>query len=275
MVLLLTVVAAVGVDGWFAYRYHGPAAPVEIYRGITYGCDRLAETDQGGGLVHWVRADLTVPGVRLYVTPLLDPAAHAVGWEYRLRHVSTAVADDRLAAAVNGTLFTSDSHVIRLSGDLARSIETTVADGVADHVDPNSYLLWWDDAAVAHVEMTKPPSPVVLARARWAVGGQFVLVHDGHVSEWVGPGGTTDARTVVGADPARRLVWIACFDRVTYHLAGQVMARLGATVAVPLDGGTSTAMALGRDAHGVRGGTVTGNWRPVATQFGFRADSIP
>ncbi len=271
--LLACLTVAAGVAGWFGYRYHGPHAPVQIYRGITYGCDRLPDTDQGGGLVHWVRADLTVPGVRLYVTPL-DPAAVAAGYEYRLRHVSTAVADDHLAAAVNGTLFASDSHVVRLPGDWARSAETVVADGVANHVDPNTYLLWWDAAGVGHQAPTKPPPPADLAAARWGIGGQMNTVVDGVVNPWAGAG-KPDARTAVAADPDRHLVWIACFDHASERLAAQQMVRLGARFATLVDGGTSTAMALGAGARGARPGTVCGNWRPVATQFGFRADPLP
>src|SRR5262245_66292880 len=57
--------------------------PVKIFGGVTYGCERLAVTPEGGGLVHWVRVDLTAPGLELYVTALV-PAAVARGWEYRL-----------------------------------------------------------------------------------------------------------------------------------------------------------------------------------------------
>ena len=31
-------------------------------------------TSEGSGLMHWVRVDLTAPGIELYVTPL-DPQA--------------------------------------------------------------------------------------------------------------------------------------------------------------------------------------------------------
>ena len=271
--LLGVTVTAAAVGGWLGYRYHGPTPPVEIYRGVTYGCDRPAATADIRGLVHWVRADLTVPGVRLYATPT-DAEARAAGWEYKLRHVSTAVADDGLAAAVNGTLFASDSTLVRLPGDYARSLETVVADGAVNHVDPNTYLMWWDRDGAVHQEWQKPPLPDVLARAVWGIGVQLDDVTDGVVSRWASAG-PRDHRTAVGANPQRHRVWIICCDSASERGASQQLVRLGATIGGLVDGGTSTAMALGRDARGVRPGTVTGNWRPVATQFGFRAEALP
>jgi len=115
-----------------------------------------------------------VPGVSLYTTPL-DPAAQAQGFEYKLQHTSTFVSQSGLAAAVNGTLFSSASELIRLPGDLAISSETVVSNHVVNHVDPNTYLLWWDDQNNAHLEQ-KPPGEAVLAKARWAIGR--AVAHD-------------------------------------------------------------------------------------------------
>ena len=52
--------------------------PREIFLGIVYGCRQLETTDEGSGLVYWVRVDLKAPGIKLYVTPL-DQAAVAGG----------------------------------------------------------------------------------------------------------------------------------------------------------------------------------------------------
>jgi hypothetical protein len=38
------------------------------------GCERLERTEQGHGILHWVRVELAAPGIELYVTPL-DPSA--------------------------------------------------------------------------------------------------------------------------------------------------------------------------------------------------------
>jgi len=55
-----------------------------------------------------VSINLATPGIELYVTPL-DPVAVAQGWQYRLRRVADVVDKEKLAVAVNGTFFESDS----------------------------------------------------------------------------------------------------------------------------------------------------------------------
>src|ERR1700731_1515100 len=83
------VLAAAALGAWIlvgpaSWRCQGADAASEIFRGVTYGCRLLNQTEEGSGAVHWVRIDLTAPGIELYVTPL-DPAAVAEGWQYRLR----------------------------------------------------------------------------------------------------------------------------------------------------------------------------------------------
>jgi hypothetical protein len=268
----IALVAAITAGGWTVWRYHGPMPETPIYTGLVYGCEPLPDTPESGGLVHWVRADLNAPGVSIYVTPK-DADATSQGCEYKLSHTSAQVADAHLAAAVNGTLFDSKSWYIRLPGDLATSNETVIADHVVNHIHAHSYLMWWDANKVAHLETTKPPGTAALASAVWGISGQTTTLVDGKVSQFAGT--AADKRTMIAADPAGRLVWIACFDKASGRFAAEFLRRKGATIGVLVDGGTSTAMALGSEAAGVRSGTVTGNWRPVATVFGFKADPLP
>jgi hypothetical protein len=249
----------------------GSTPPVEIYHGLVYSCDALTEGPESGGLLHLVHADLNVPGVSLFISPL-DNDAVSIGWQYRLRYVSTVVREHKLAAAVNGTLFQSEPRLIRTVGDLARSLETVVVDHVVNHIDANSYLLWWGDDLVAHLETSKPPSAKSLEKAKWAISGQMALLVDGKVSNWAGS--APDRRTLIAADPIKRLVWIAVFDKASYRFAAQTLADRGAKIAVMVDGGSSSGLAIGGDVRRLRPGTVTGNWRPVATVFGFRARKI-
>jgi hypothetical protein len=53
-----------------------------------------------------VRINLTAPGIVPYVTSE-DPTAVSQGWQYRLRRVADVVANEHLAVAINGTLFSS------------------------------------------------------------------------------------------------------------------------------------------------------------------------
>src|SRR5262249_60217811 len=62
----------------------GRPAAAEIFEGITYGCKQLEPSEEASGIVHWVRINLTAPGIALYVTSE-DPTAVSQGWQYRLR----------------------------------------------------------------------------------------------------------------------------------------------------------------------------------------------
>jgi exopolysaccharide biosynthesis protein len=184
------------------------------------------------------------------------------------------VRRQRLAVAVNACLFTSDSGWVPLPGDLARSVETVVADRQANHLWEHTYLLWFDDELTPTLETTKPPSEDVLSRARWGVGGQGVGLREGRPR----PGQSSeqaDARTAVGIDRERRLLFLAVFESATPWRALDKLAALGAREGMLLDGGSSTSMVLGDGASGVRSGSLMGGWRPVATHFGVRARPLP
>jgi hypothetical protein len=193
-----------------------PRAATEIFTGIAYGCDRLATTDEGSGLLYWARVDLTAPGIELYVTPL-DPSAVARGWEYRLRRIKDVVNSEHLAVAINATLFTSNSGWWPLmSGDLANSVETVVADHVVNHIWEHTYLLWFDDKLTPHLPPSKPPSVADLAAAKWGVGGQGVGLRDGKVGS--GNDRNPDPRTAVGIDPSRKLLFLAVGQNISPRL---------------------------------------------------------
>jgi Phosphodiester glycosidase len=270
--LMVVVVGALigGGSAWWGRR--GPQAPTEIFEGITYGCDRLDATEEGSGLVHWVRIDLTTPGIELYVTPL-DPTAVAQGWQYRLRRIGDVVDRERLAVAINGTLFTSNSGWRpRMSGDLAKGVETVVADHVLSHVWEHTYLLWFDEQLTPHLRPSKPPTVADLVRAKWGIGGQGVGLRDGVVG--AGSSRSPDSRTGVAIDGPRKVLFLAVGQKISPRLMLQKLADLGAKDGMLLDGGGSSSMAIGKGAAGVSAGVLYGGWRPVATYFGVRARPI-
>ena len=250
----------------------GTPAATEIFEGITYGCERLEPSEEGSGFVHWVRVDLTAPGIELYVTPM-DPTAVSQGWQYRLRRVGDVVDREHLAVAINGTLFTSNSSWRpRMSGDLANGVETVVADHVVSHVWEHTYLLWFDDQLTPHLRPSKPPTAAELAMAKWGIGGQGVWLWDGKV--WPGSSRSPDSRTAVAIDQPRKLLFLAVGNNISPRLMLQKLADLGAKDGMLLDGGRSSSMAIGKDARGVSAGIVYGGWQPVATHFGVRAQPL-
>ena len=250
----------------------GPQAATEIFQGVTYGSDQLAFTNEGSGLLHWVRIDLTAPGIALYVTPL-DLKALLEGWQYRLRRIKDVIYRDHLAVAINASLFRSNSPwLIRMPGDLARGVETVVADHVVSHLWEHTYLLWFDDHLNPHLNFSKPPTASDLAQAKWGVGGQGIGLRDGQV--WPGNSHVPDSRTAVAIDQKRRLLFFAVGENISPYLIFQKLAEYGAKDGMMLDGGSSSSMAIGEGATGVRPGVLYGGWRPVATYFGVRAQPI-
>lgn len=268
--VIVAIACFAGAYAWWSYR--GPTPPVQIFRGVTYSCERLPEEPDGGGLLYLVQVDLTAPGIGIYTTPL-DPDAVAKGWEYKLKHSSSVVREQNLAVAINATLYESDSALgIRKPGDLARAIETMVSNHGVNHSYQYGWLLGLDDHLAPFVTDNRPPSAAELARARWGVESQLRILSRGKTMTWNNK--QTDHRTVIGINPETRQLWLACFEKATYQYAARILAQHGATDAVMMDGGTSTTMAIGPGAVGIRPGDITGDWRPDATFFGIRAERL-
>jgi Phosphodiester glycosidase len=245
------------------------AQPREIFSGVTYGCERLERTEHGHGVLHWVRVELGAFGIELYVTPL-DPSAVAQGSQYQLRWIENVVKDERLAVAINGTLFTSEyDWRPRLPGDLANGVETVVSDHVVSHFWEHTYLLWFDDDLNPHLRPSKPPNSADLRQAKWGIGGQGVGLHDGKV--WSAGDRQPDSRTAIGIDAERKLLFLAVAEWASPHLMLERLAKLGARDAMLLDGGGSSAIAIGEGAQDVVAGPLFGGSRPVAIFFGVRA----
>jgi Phosphodiester glycosidase len=272
LLAFLAIVVGVGalIGGSLAYWGHRrPQAPTEIFEGIAYGRKRLDTTSEGSGLLHWVRVNLAAPGIELYVTPL-DPAAVAQGSQYRLRRIGHVVDREHLAVAINGALFASNSGWRpRMSGDLAKGVETVVADHVVSHVWEHTYLLWFDEQLTPHLRPSKPPTAAELNMAKWGIGGQAVWLWDGKV--WPGSSRNPDSRTAVAVDRPRKLLFLAVGENISPHLMLQELADLGAKDGMLLDGGGSSSMAIGKEPAGISAGVLYGGWRPVATHFGIRA----
>jgi hypothetical protein len=251
----------------------GRLAAVEIFEGITYGCKQMEPSERASGVVHWVRINLAAPGIAPYVTSK-DPAAVSQGWQYRLRRVGDVVASEHLAVAINGTLFSSkSSRLLPMSGDLANAVNPAVADHIISHVRLlDTYLLWFDDQLTPHLGPNKA-TEAELTMAKWGIGGEDFWLRDGEV--WSGDRRCfiADGRTAVAVDLPRKLLFLAVGTHISPNLMFQTLADLGARDGMLLDGGDSSSMAIGTGASVVSPGIVYG-WRPVANQFGVRAEPL-
>jgi Phosphodiester glycosidase len=211
--LIIFIVGILGGGPSTCWDCRTPRLPVEIFQGVTYGAESLDPSPENRGLLHWVQIDLTSPGIELYVTPL-DATAVANGWQYRLRWIADVVRREKLAVAINGTLFTTHlPWLMTIPGDFAKSVETVVADHVVSHVWEHSYLLRFDDMLRPSLGRTKPPMPSELAAAKWGIGGQAVWLQDGKV--WPGSSSDPNARTAVGIDRSRQLLFLAVGEFVS------------------------------------------------------------
>ncbi len=267
--LAAAAIVFVGYEWWTRPR---PTPPTEIFRGIEYTCIEC-NRPECAGLVHIVRVDLAAPGIELYVTPL-DPEARARGYEYRLDSGGDVLEREHLAVVVNAAMFSSESGALQWSGDLARGVETVISDGKVNHVDPNSYLLWFESDLRPHLEFEKPPPESALRQARSGVAGQGIPLWKGKLRESAADQ-KMDRRTAVGIDTDRRLLWLAVFENASSIGVAQILAERGAQDGILLDGGHSTTMVLSPKAARVQTGEMLHGWRPVATFFGIRADSLP
>jgi hypothetical protein len=243
-----------------------------IFSGVSYGCKLLKRSEEGHGTLHWVRVDLTAPGMELYVTPL-DASAGERGFQYRLRWISDVVRNERLAVAINGSLFTSTpAWRPGLPGDFANGVETVVSDHVTSHFWEHTYLLWFDDDLNAHLRPSKPPSLEDLRKAKWGIGGQGVGLRDGKV--WAGIDRTPNSRTAVGIDSERKVLFLTVAEWASPRLILEELAKEGARDAMLLDGGSSSAMAINKGSQYLPSQALLGGWRPVATFFGVRARQL-
>jgi hypothetical protein len=231
----------------------------------------MEPSKEASGVVHWVRINLTAPGITPYVTSK-DPTAVSQGWQYRLRRVGDVVASEHLAVGINGTLFSSQSRWWRRSGDLANAGISLVADHIVTHGWLDTYLLWFDDQLTLHLQPNKT-TEAELAMAKWGIGGEDFWLRDGRV--WPGDyrSHIPDGRTAVAVDLPRKLLFLAVGTHISPTLMFQTLASLGAKDGMLLDGGDSSSMAIGVGASVVSPGIVYGR-RPVANQFGVRAEPL-
>lgn len=265
-VCLLVLAAAAG--GWYWWQRPVAVSPRKIAPGVTYWSEKVS---LGGREADWVWAaqiDLTHPGIGLHVTEPRDQPQYPA-FPYPLRFMGSHAADAGLTVAINGPLFDKTSRWYR-PGTPGRPKQTIVARGRVSHVNPHSYLMWFDRDLTPHVVRQKPPPQKTLARAWWCVCGQSWSLWDGRTAPHTRRG-PPDRRTMIAVNLETKTLWLAAFEDAITGEAADYLAAHGATHALNLDGGGSTAFYVGPDADAPRTGVLTHRWRPIPVIFGVRA----
>ena len=145
--------------------------------------------------------------------------------------VSAALDADGLqrrefSLAVNATLFIAEDGKWRLPGVYARSCDTLVANHQVGHLDRDSYLLWFADDLSAHLEKSKPPPSAALQRAKYAIGGQMVVLDGGQPNSWAER--VPEAQMFAGLDAGGRHLLLAAFEHASQARAARLLAAYGA-----------------------------------------------
>jgi len=109
----------------------------------------------------------------------------------------------------------------------------------------------------------------ILPRAKWAVGAHVLQLHNGQILG--DDDSTADARTAIGIDQPRKLLFLAIAERISQPRMLHILADLGARDGFLLDGGGSSAMGIGQGSTGIPATILLGGGRPLATYIGVRA----
>ena len=133
----------------------------------------------------------------------------------------------------------------------------------------NTYLLSFDQEMTPQLSQSKPPTTAQIARTKWGLGSGAVWLRDGKV--WPGANRKPDARTAVAVDERQRLLFLAVGEWISPRRLFCFLAQLGAQDGILLDGGSSSAMAIGEGAKAAPSRLVLGGWRPAATYLGIKA----
>jgi hypothetical protein len=219
--------------------------------------------------IHVLEIDLTREGLSLEVTPE-EPTGDR---RYRAQTPSEYVARHGLRAAVNGAFFEPFRAAAPLGEGYPRS---------GDPVDaipgpkPNGTVCIATPARVTVEKGVRCAGPV-----DHALTAGPMLLAGGEVQTWT-LRTARHPRTAFGVSADRKRAWMVVVDGRQVASAGAtleelaaILRRLGASDAVNLDGGGSSAMVLD-DGSGPRtlntpiNAGTTGRQRPVATHLGVR-----
>jgi hypothetical protein len=222
-----------------------------LFQGIQYR--REFRTSPRPVMLHIVSIDLTVPGVKVVVTPGTPSTNNER--EIQARTTSEFLQEFKLQLAVNASFFhpfaeNTPWNFYPRSGEFVGAVGQAIANGVT-YSDPlpgwSVFCISAQQKAQILRENACPPGTM------HAVAGSALLVKDGK-SVAVQPGAADSdgvySRTVVAVDRSGRKLWLLVVDDkqwlysegVSLQELAEVAIALGADAALNLDGGGSSTL---------------------------------
>ncbi|MBC8142491.1 MAG: phosphodiester glycosidase family protein [Armatimonadetes bacterium] len=279
---LIATVAGVAVNRSFCAA-PAPLPSRPLYRGVSYR--RIVWHSPRPVVFHILVVQTQTPGLRFFVTP---PDYPGTDKPLRARTTSAFLREYRLQAVVNADFFypwkSKGCDYYPHVGDRVTVEGDAVSEGVryADRDAPN--------LATLHLSKTNRPSlkPPNSGEGWNAVGGRALLRNHKSLALDEYAQTATEPRTAAGWTPSGDALFLICVDgRQAGYSEGVTLAELavffqslGATDAINLDGGGSTAMVVSDGGDGSRllnrpiDQRVPGKERVVANHLGIYAPPL-
>ena len=272
-------VLAFGVFGLLYWHFYirllpEPFERTEIYRGVFYDSGIWDDASTGSGKYMVAEIHLDEPGIKFFIRPFYPKSVRSR--HYTLLPIDVLRSSLETEVILNGTLYSPHEWYQSLPGMKVDSLETLVVEGYPSHVDPKSYLLWFDEEMNSHLESNKPPSVDTLAMARWGIGMQGILVNGGNLG-WGSfkKDERQIRRTFIGVDPDERMLWFMAFESVSPVGLGIFAIERGVRFGGLLDAEGAITFVLGENPKGIKSYTGMRGKRPLACVIGIRADPVP
>ena len=263
----------------FLYFNHNPDLQprTEIYRGVYLTVENLTKSGEGDGKIMIVEVHWDTPGVQIANRQFDYPIEtnDSAGSHYDLQFADFALRHTGASILMNSCLYHPGAALQSIPGRPVRSVETIVVNSTVSHVHEHSYLLYWDKSMNGHILQTKPPDRVSLESAVVGLGMQGVQVSDGVANfNAMGNKENVHARTFIGIDPEKRILYMMAFENVSGNLMIERAVDQGVVFGGQLDSGDSTNLLIGENAKGVEPHTGIRNLRPLGPYITIHADPL-
>lgn len=271
MVLLLVGLGLVLILLFYVVLRPSVHARKEIYKGVFLTTIEIP-SNIGSGLAMVTEIHWDEPGVELYFRPCIrrtDGKGSFVLLPPDYIHFS-----DGLSVSMNSTRYFPGEWYKSYPLKRVDTVETLVWKGMVSHIHKHSYMFAWDEDWNFRHESTKPPSRNFLETVRYGIGVQGVNVSGGLVQYNTFANSSRDARSFLGVDPERKVMWLMVFDNISEKGMSELAQQQGVIVGGQLDLGDAATMIVGFGAQGITPYTGIRGRRPLAGMIGVKAQSL-